>query len=559
MNTLYNDSTEKASGRAKWNRDDVVSKVVEFEKAKHVQSQRQWAGNQGIPRSTLQHWIKRKQTLDASPALVGFFESPDGLAFLHRVVIAAHFAFTKDGVASIHNMSNFLELSGLDQFVASSYGSQRTVSKKMDDAIIDFAKCEQKRLSRQMCPKSISLCEDETFHPEVCLVAMEPVSNFIIAEKYVANREAKTWNQTLGEALSDLPVKVVQVASDEGRGLINHIEKGLNAHHCSDLFHVCHEIGKGTSGALASEVRSAERQYQRAVKKTEYEKRRKQRYDNRQKRPRGRRPAFEKHIFDAVSQQQQAEAGLAQARRNQETARTAKAEIGKIYHPYDPATGIEQRPEKVLSLLESCFAKINQAAETLSDRCKKHIDKAHRVVGNMTATIAFFFSMIELYMENMNFSIAQQQLMREHLIPGFYLQQVAHREKDPQRKQAISEKSQALLSVIYNRDGPLSGYNKEQIRTLEKSAKECAQLFQRSSSCVEGRNAQLSLRHHGIHKLSNRHLKAQTAIHNYYIKRPDRTTAAERLFGAKPKDIFEWLLDSMDLPARPRKPLRKAA
>jgi len=94
---------------------------------------------------------------------------------------------------------------------------------------------------------------------------------------------------------------------------------------------------------------------------------------------------------------------------------------------------------------------------------------------------------------------------------------------------------------------------------LEKAAEECAQIFQRSSSCVEGRNAQLSLRHHGIHRLSNQCLKAQTIVHNYYTRNRDGTTPAERFFNSKHTDLFEWLLEKMDCPARPRKHLKKVA
>lgn len=47
---------------------------------------------------------------------------------------------------------------------------------------------------------------------------------------------------------------------------------------------------------------------------------------------------------------------------------------------------------------------------------------------------------------------------------------------------------------------------------------------------MEGRNGQLSLHHHGKHHLSERKLSALTAMHNYFIRRPDGTTAAERFF-----------------------------
>lgn len=40
-------------------------------------------------------------------------------------------------------------------------------------------------------------------------------------------------------------------------------------------------------------------------------------------------------------------------------------------------------------------------------------------------------------------------------------------------------------------------------------------------------------------------------MHNYFIKRRDGTTAAERFFASKPRDLFEWLLEQVGLPGRP--------
>lgn len=559
MSKQYNDSIRVASERIQWERDDVASKIVDFEQARHKQSQRQFAIEQGVCRSTLQHWLARKESIDASPILIEFLESPTGTAFLHRIVTAAHFVFTKDGVASIHNVSTFLNLSGLSPFVASSYSTQQRVSNKMDDSMIEFEESVRPELSQNMPAKKISLAEDETFHPQICAVSMEPVSNFIIVEKYVNNREGETWNAVVLQALRDLPVEVIQVASDEGRGLINHTIKGLNAHHSSDCFHVPHEIGKGTSGALASAVKKAEKEYETIVKQSQKEVDLKENYDNQPKRPPGRRPGFEKKIKLAKENEHQAKSNLEVSRQNQETVRNAKAEIGKVYHPYNTETGAKQDSQKVSELLESCFENINEATKDLSDRCKQRVEKAHRVVKNMVATIAFFFRMIDLYMDNMQILDRDRQLMHDYLIPGFYLRQVARKEKDAERKSRISEMSQELLSILTQQDGPFSEYTENDIKILEKAAEECAQIFQRSSSCVEGRNAQLSLRHHGIHKLSDRSLKAQTIVHNYYRRNRDGTTPAERFFEAKHIDLFEWLLEKMDYPARPQHRLRKAA
>ena len=89
---------------------------------------------------------------------------------------------------------------------------------------------------------------------------------------------------------------------------------------------------------------------------------------------------------------------------------------------------------------------------------------------------------------------------------------------------------------------------------------ECAGLFSRFCSCVEGRNGRLSLHHHGQGRLSARKLKALTVVHNYGVKRADGTTAAERFFGVKHRDLFSWLLERMpDLPRPAEKRSKKAA
>lgn len=87
-------------------------------------SQRQAAETVGLPRSTIQDCLERKERIDAPKAEVDFFESPAGPAFLHRVVLAAQVVITLMGPGSIRLVCAFLILSGLDRFVASSYGSQ---------------------------------------------------------------------------------------------------------------------------------------------------------------------------------------------------------------------------------------------------------------------------------------------------------------------------------------------------------------------------------------------------------------------------------------------------
>ena len=78
------------------------------------------------------------------------------------------------------------------------------------------------------------------------------------ADAYADGRDAATWNDKFGAAISGLPVRVVQSTSDEGKGLLAHVRTGLGAHHSSDLFHGQQELSRATSVTLAGQVRQAE-------------------------------------------------------------------------------------------------------------------------------------------------------------------------------------------------------------------------------------------------------------------------------------------------------------
>jgi hypothetical protein len=59
---------------------------------------------------------------------------------------------------------------------------------------------------------------------------------------------------------------------------------------------------------------------------------------------------------------------------------------------------------------------------------------------------------------------------------------------------------------------PIHSLDAETRDQLEQLAGECADLFQRSSSCVEGRNGFLALYQHGHHRLSPRKQQVLTAL-----------------------------------------------
>ena len=554
--------------RTLWNRLQAAEILADAEAALALgQSESAVAARHGVARSTLQHWLARKDRLDSSPATADFFESPDGQACLHQLVVAAHIEFGQVGACGVDRISAFLDRCGLSVFVASSHGAQHQVSVAIQDLIIRYGQVQREALAGRMAPGDITACHDETFHPEVCLVAIEPVSDFILLEAYRQHRDGQTWTEALGAALAGLPVRVVQAASDEAKGILAHIRDGLGAHQAPDLFHMQHELAKAICRPLHTLRRAAAAALTHAQEDTAASRELKAAYWS-NRRPPGRPLAFDliiersEHLQEAARQAHEA----AEARCDQ--AREAVRALSAAYHPCDLTTGalrtvaeLERllagsptRPQTRWGALSAGFQVLDRLADEvdLTERHRRRIGKARRIVPKMVATLAFWHVSVEHCLAALALAPAVKEAVRTQLIPGLYLARAARQARTAAERRAIRAVSDDLLARARAPDGPLAALSPEERREVEGVAAHCAGLFQRTTSCVEGRNGQLALRHHHLHRLADRRLAALTTIHNFYIRRPDGTTAAERFFGLPHDDLFEWVADRLDLPARPR-------
>jgi hypothetical protein len=515
---------------------------------------RQIAGQLDVPARTLHHWVRQRQRrIENSPwpqPVAEFLETPEGLDFLHQLLVAAHVVFVQASDCGLRNLCWFLKLLGLDAFLASSYGAQQAVAEELESLLIRFGEEEDRRLAASMPSREITLCEDETFHPQICLVAIEPVSNFILVEEYQPHRDAQTWQQCTRAKLAALPVTVCQVTSDAAKAIIAQAETHLGAHHSPDLFHVQYATVKATSGALASQTQAAARELVKRQDKTAAF------LAKCQADQEARQPNSLNDVFAARAQAAEAPARqqvqTCQAR--QERAKTARQGLSRDYHPVDLRTGQPLSAEEVGRRLRGHFDTLDQvAAEAgLSARARDKLAKARRVLDDMQATVAFFWTMLAAWLTARGYDAPTQQWLRQALIPAYYLGRVAEKASTAQERQRLRTLAAEVLARARSPDGPWGTFDPALQAELESRARQCADLFQRSSSCVEGRNGQLSLRHHALHHLSARKLQALTVLHNYAVQRADGSTAASRFYGDKPRDLFDWLLRRLSPPARPR-------
>jgi len=527
-------------------------------------SQRQLAQKYNIPNTTLQHWIDRQRKLEGNkdPNVVKFFESPSGQAWLHKMTLAAFMIFHKNGNSGIPDLHEFFEMSDVSTFVGTSVSALQKVSKTIDKKIHDYENEEVERLAENMPHKNITGALDENFiMDEMTLILMEPVSGYILSEQIEEKRDAETWHKVTQVGIKGLNVTIQQLVGDEASGLTKLATCTLKVLKGSDLFHIQQGITKGLTSYLARTLEQVKKK-QEDLQKERLEVFAK--LGDQLKQVEGihelskKGTKVGKRLLEIAKEEKANRKKIEIAEVQYKTAQEARRNITDDYHPFNLDTGERQMPEAVKEKIEKSYATLEALANEAgcTDKQKKKLEKSKGSLGSMIAVLAFFFSFLALTIKSLGLNETQGQLF-EHLTSIQYLKMCLKKVKKTKQKERITKAIKKLEEIISQNH--LWGAISEGVQTeWWRRALECAQVFQRSSSCVEGRNGQLSLKFHAFRRINADSLKVLTVLHNFFIRRADGTTAAERFFGQKPRDLFTWLLDKVELP-RPRKKHRRRA
>jgi hypothetical protein len=524
-------------------------------------SERQAAKELKVPRTTLQAWRLWHDGLDICPHVAEFLQSGPGLAVLHRLVIGFHLVCVEVGACGIRLVCLFLHLTGLDRFVAASYGAQQQVNVHIEQAIVDYDRTETPRLAKAMPHKDLTVTQDETFPGGLCLITMDPESNFLLVEQLAQARDQTAWHACMAPALTQFNCRVIQSTSDEAPGLLAYVEHYLEAHHSPDLFHVQHELVKAVSGPMATKERAAQKAVSEATEQLE----------RLQSDPQsaGDEPAkcSAGHPPKNPMSLEQAEQALDMTRREHKRLCAQRAQvqasirgIGHDYHFVDLERGVRRNGQLITSTIQGHIEQIRSVAQhaELSPSWVERIAKAERVVPKMQATIEFVSGYVRQQVAQLNLTPPVSFAIHAKLIPSYYLDRVAQT-RSVSDGEPLRELAQRLRAPLCEPGGVLSVLSAESQDQLHNEAKRLATVFQRSSSNVEGRNGDLSLRNHQLRGLDRpRKRECLTAVHNFLLTRPDGTTAAERFFGQKARSMFAVILDAVEIPPAPLSPPRRA-
>jgi uncharacterized protein DUF6399 len=494
----------------------------------HIQggSQRRAAQVLDGPRRTLQAWRAYHDRLDACPEVVAFLHRVSGLAFLHRLVIALHVVCVEMGACGIRLVGLLWELTGLKRFVGASSGTPQPVNRHVDEAIGAYRPEESVRLSHEMPRKAITLTQDETLTGGLCLVGMEPVSHSMVLEQAAQARAHAPWPGCMEPALAGLNWRGMPVTSDEAPGLLAYGEQHLRAHHSPDLCHGQHALSPAVAVPLAGKQRAAAPAVAQA---DETRKRGHERCDHAKGAPAKRGPGRPPTVTPCLEQAAQ-EVGAAQhehqrltGQREQGTQRMHA--IGHAAHGGALERGVRRHGTRMAGHIQQPIDTMRTMAHQagLRETCLERLAQAEGVVPTRQATIECISGDVRQQVTLRELAPPQSCALQAHRRPSYSLERVASARTvtagTPRRARA-----ERLRTPLFEPDGACGVLSPVEHDERKSKAKTLAEVFQRSSAHVEGRNGSLSLRNQQLRGLDHPSKRAcLTAIHNCFLTRADGT------------------------------------
>ena len=343
-----------------------------------------------IPKSTARERVARFKFLDVGSKTFEFFTSEEGISVLQRLVDSLILFVHEVAGCGLRIAESVLRASGLDRFAASSPSYLGNRAVRMEGLILTYGKLERTRLSLSMPLRVITMLEDETWLRKMHLVAMDAVSGYIVVEQPAERRDGESWGSAVAKGLEGFNVKVVQVTSDEGKGLVYHAEVILGANHSPDLFHVQREISRGMAATLAAQIRSAEKKVAKEEAGLSWLRIERDAAMKAERGP-GRPVEWDRHVDTAAAHLAEAHSAKDKAVERQNQFREAVRGMSSDYHAVDLESGTLRSPRELERRLRARFLALRAVIEDgeLPEYVAKAVDKAERVLPDMVGTLSF--------------------------------------------------------------------------------------------------------------------------------------------------------------------------
>jgi Family of unknown function (DUF6399)/IclR helix-turn-helix domain len=472
-----------------------------------------------------------------------FWETEEGRRWFIRLVVAVLYHFgLKRGVGA-ETMSAFFTCLHLEQHVGCSPSTLREMMDKLETLILETtAAWEREGIAEaQMGPMVGAV--DETFLQRMMLVFMDLVSGYILLEETADDRSYETWYARVSTRLEPMQTHVLYLVSDRAKALIKLAKTGFECLSIPDLFHLLHDLAKGYSLSIGTELKAARQQLSQAQEHL------------------GKcqgQGASEAQIESAQTQVAAGEASVEHWQEVRDTYRGHLEAISLQVHPWRVEDSTPQSAQEVEAQLAAEVTALQALMEANGLPVKKKVmDKVRHQLADLAAVVDLWWQGVRQDAHSqMVLTPMWADWMEAYLLPLTYWELLVSRTRGRRRKAKMVEALEATRAA-FETHLLTAELTPEVLAGWKAWAAEHAKTFQRASSAVEGRNGYLSQMHHNHRGLPKRRSRVWSALYNFDCRASDGSTPASRFFRCEFPSLFEEVLGQMDELPRPRK--RQAA
>lgn len=503
-------------------------KVFQAGKERSLQGIEAIASATGSSKSSVQRHqqsIKRRNQYPES----AWWETEAGSAWLKLLVVGSIFFFgIKHGIG-VGELSQFLKALRLGLHVGCSASALDQLKQRLKDTLEAYEAAQAEHCQPQS-GQGIGVGADEVFFGLPVLVLAELGSGYLLTEVQAEDCSYETWKEQIQLWWSQAGWQCHFMVSDRAKALIKLATDGLGCVSVADLFHALRALSQPIGSALG-------RQQAQLAKQTHTLKARGEATQDEAKRL---------QLSQSVSVLSTQQVALAQDQQHYQEAITA---ITLSLHPFTLDTAEPQTGSDIATALEPPLTQLRCLANTYGQqKALLAIETFQQQLPDMMLGLHAWWQWAIQALSTQTANIDIQNWILGCLLPWVYwLQQVdktQHPELKARYQQAVDTAAQQLLEHPLTLSMPAA-----ERQDWIDWARWMANNYQRTSSAIEGRNCYLTRLHHAGRGFSPQTLKVLTIIHNFHLKRPDGTTAAQRLFDYEFPDLFEWVVEHMsDLP-----------
>jgi hypothetical protein len=452
------------------------------------------------------------------------WETEAGQQWLRYLVFATIFVFALQGGIGCERLSQFFRLLRLERHIGVSPTALRSLRGRMESLIIDYQQQQQGQIQDNCADIEICAAADETFFDQVILVLLDLSSGYIFLEEKTSDCQYETWQQQVQKAFQQLGIKVKYLVSDRAKAIIKLALNDLGASSVSDLFHVLLDLNR----SLGFELNCLSSRLHKQIKL-------------------GQVKQVAQQVIDELSVQRET------LQKSILTYEHCCYQLTTCLHPFTLKNSLSQTTTDVKLQLQEILLTLQQLQRThkLQDS-RNSIRKLANQLDSLSIIVDIWWSWVDLSLTETDHTCERIDWVKHQLLATAYWYQQSQRADNSQLRQKYEQAyHQARQTWLVH---PLT------LNLSQKSQNDwwnwalwMVNKFQRCSSPIEGRNGYLAQIHHNRRGLSSQRLKVATVIHNYVIRRSDGTTAAERLFGLKFPDLFEFLVHHLGELPQPRR------